>query len=318
MTVDQDDPPPPPFPGVPIGDGYYLVTEEELRDATIIRPGIPDFDSEDTETVESEPINSTTILRPVDIIIFRERQSQHPTDASGCNQWAFVVDQKQALYVRGLVRSIKLSNVHKLTNATVIRRIPEPLARFVAPMLLKYRWRPSLFQVAVNHLQGNNYVPFLEGDFYPSDVFYASDAEYEAAWQHMISTLQPRDAIFTFDRRSFLSKIIALTTHGPFSHCAVYAESGLISEVVTSGTRMVPIESYKGRRYRVAVYRHYGKQPNTIDEMLAEMRAADGTPGYSYIGALGAGVRALFGRHREAFAPNSIILSGFLTFIAQA
>jgi hypothetical protein len=104
----------------------------------------------------------------------------------------------------------------------------------------------------------------------------------------------------------------------PFSHVAVYAGDGIISEIVTSGMRMVPLEIYKGRRYRVAAYRHYGKLPNTTEEMLAEMRATDGRPGYSYLGAIHAGLKAFVGRHRESATPNSLVLGGLLTFIAQA
>lgn len=306
-----------PFPGTPLGGGYYLLTDEQLRGAMIIRPGIPDPNHKDMVEAPTEPITSTTELRPVDIVLFYDERSSHSVD-NGLNQWAFVVDSDRALYVRGGVHSIKLDKVRKLPNAIVVRRFPPPLAPYIAKMLLRCRWRPMWFQTAVNHLQGNNFVPFLEGSFYPPDPVYSSDEEYEEAWQHMVSMLEPRDGIFTFDRRSLISKVIALTTHGPFSHCATYASDGIISEIVTSGTRMVPIETYKGRHFRVAAYRHYGTQPNTVEEMLAEMRAEDGRPGYSYAGALGAGLRALFGRHRDAYAPNSLILSGFITFIAQA
>jgi hypothetical protein len=306
-----------PFPGTPLGNGYYLVNEEQMKDFTFIRPGIVDLEADDIESAPQEPITPSTKLSPVDVIIFHEKGSQYPVDESGCNQWAFVVDEKEALYVRGRVRSIPLSKVHKLENAIVVHRIPEPLAKFVAPMLLRYRWRPSMFQVAINHLQGNNYAPFIYRDFFPPEPNYESDEEYELAWDHMVSMLEPRDAIFTFDRRSPISKLIAKVTHGPFSHCAVYAGDGTISEIVTSGTRMVPIETYKGRHYRLAVFRHYGKAPNTVAEMLADMRAVDGRSGYSYLGAFGAGVKALFGNHREAMAPNSLILSGWLTFITQ-
>jgi hypothetical protein len=307
-----------PFPGVPIGDGYYIIDEKDLKDAIIMRPGIPDFDCPDSEIVSSEQITPTTSLKPVDVIIFNDKYSPYPTDESGCNQWAFVVDDKRALYVRRVVRGIKLKDAHKLKNAIVIRRFPEALAPFLAPMLLRYRWRPSMFQVAINHLQMNQFLPFINGSFFPPDVTYTCNEEYDEAWRAMTSLLEPRDAIFTFDRNSIVSKIIAVTTHGPFSHCAVYAGNGVISEVVTSGTRMVPIETYKGRHYRVAAYRHYGKSPNTIEEMLQEMKATDGQTGYDYLGALKAGVKALFGRHQDAYTPNSHILSGYLTFIAQA
>ena len=211
----------PPFPGTPVGDGFYILKPEDFEGATIFTPGIPDYDSGDFETLPHEAVTQATILKPVDVIIFFDKHSPHPVDEIDCNQWAFVVDHKQALYVRGgWVRSIKLADAHKLPNAIVIKRFGEPLTQYLAPMLLKYRWRPMWFQIAVNHLQVNNLAPFLYGEFFPPDQTYANDEEYQAAWQDMVSMLEPRDGIFTFDRHSAISKIISLGTHGPFSHCA--------------------------------------------------------------------------------------------------
>jgi len=318
MAAPPNDPkskPKPPFV-ILTDENIKEVTEEDLKDALILQAGVPDA-GPDQVTVPSERIEKSTELRPVDVILFYERRSQHPVDETGCNQWAFVVDANRALYVRGYVRSINLSEIYLLQNATVVRRIPEALAIHVATLLLKYRWRPSMFQVAVNHLQANNYRPFIEGYFFPSDVSYANDAEYEAAWQRMISKLAPPDAICTFDRTSIMSTLIAWGTHGPFSHCGIYIGGGEIAEVVTSGTRIAPIETYKGRKFRVAVYRHYGKAANSVDEMIAEAKATAGQPGYDYRGAFLAGIKALFGQHHKTAAPNSMILWGFLTFITQ-
>lgn len=313
-----DEPNKEPFPGIPLGDGRYLLTEEELKDFTILRPGLPDYGSPEMTTLPVENIMEDTVLAPVDIVLFYDRRSHYPIDESGCNQWAFVVDENKALYLRGLVHELKLKDIPELPNAKVVRRIPDALMPFVAPMLLRYRWRPWMFRVCINFLQGNNYVPFLEGAFFPPEPVYANDQEYEEAWERMVNMLEPRDGILTFDRQSLISKIIAITTHGPFSHAATYAGDGIISEIVTSGTQMVPLNIYKSRRYRVAAYRHYGKLPNTTEEMIAEMRAEDGRPGYSYLGAIHAGLLAFVGKHREAHTPNSLVLGGLITFIAQA
>jgi hypothetical protein len=307
----------PTFPGKPLGNGYNEVTAEEMKDWVVFRPEIPDPDG-DTGELPHERVKKSTTFSLLDIIIFFDWASTSPVDASGCNQWAFVVDENQALYIRGKVRSVPLGDVHKLDNATVIHRIPEALGKLVAPILLKYKNNPMMFQIVINHMQCNNFVPIIFDEFFPPDVRYATNEEYEAAWQQMVASLEPRDLIFTFNRKSFVSKIIATFTHGPFSHCAVHAEDGVISEIVTSGTRMVHIDIYKGREFRVAVFRHYGKAPDAKEEMLARMRAEDGRSGYSYFGAIQAGLRAYLGNHIDAMAPNSIILSGALSFIAQA
>jgi hypothetical protein len=307
-----------PFPGKPLGDGLYEISDEELKNWTIFRPGIPHHHEDESSTLPSERVTKDTQFALMDIIIFFDWVSLTPVDESGCNQWAFVVNDKEALYIRGKVHSITLSEAYKLDSVTVIHRFPVEVAKFIAPFLLKYRNNLMMFQICVNHLQCNNLAPFIYGGFFPPDTSYESDEEYEQAWQHLIGSLQPRDAIFTFDRRSLLSKAIAKFTHGPFSHCAVYAGEGIIHEIVTSGTRMISIDVYKGRHYRVAVYRHYGKPPDTVEEMLEGMRREDGRTGYSYFGALLAGIKAFRGKHVEAMAPNSLILAGPLAFITQA
>lgn len=296
---------------------FYEITEEELNSATIFVPGLPDPD--DVSAVSHESLTAETTFSLMDIVIFFDWQSHNEVDSTQCNQWAFVVDDKQALYIRGKVHSLPLTEIHKLDYATVIHRIPEALATLVAPVLLKFRNNPMMFQVVVNHMFCNNYGPIIEQEFFPPDVKnYACDVDYNVAWNRLVSVLEPRDIIFTYDRKSVISRLIAHLTHGPFSHCAVHAENGVIWEIVTSGTRMVNIEVYRGRQFRVAVYRHYGKAPDTIEEMLSRMKASDGQPGYSYYGAIRAGIKAYFGRHVEAMTPNSLILTGALTFVAQA
>lgn len=307
-----------PFPGIPLGDGLYQMTDEDMKEAILFRPGMPNFDSSDNVTAPSELITVDTVLKPVDVIIFYDDLSRNPVDG-GYNQWAFVVDDQQALFSRLFVHSIKLRDLRKNLNAVVIRRIPEGLAPMIANFLLRHRWRPALFKAAINFLQCTNYMPFIEGQFFPDDVSYDTDDQYERAWQRMVASLQPHDPIFTFDRTSHLSKLIAMVTHGPFSHVATYKEDGNIWEIVTSGARIVPLDTYKDRhRYRVAAYRHLGFEPTSREQQAAEMNADVGNVKYGYLGALGAGIKSYFGMHREAASPNGLILSGPLVFIAQA
>jgi hypothetical protein len=305
-----------PFPGKPLGYGVYEVSEEDLKDAVLFRPGSPNF--EEMEVAPHERITEQTVLKPVDVVIFYDRFSSHPL-SGGCNQWAFVVDDKRALFSRAIVHSISLSKLRKKPNAIAIRRIPEDFAAVVAQFLIRYRWRPPLFKAAINHLQCTNYTPFLTGKFFPDDVSYASDEEYEAAWQKMVASLQPHDAIFTYDRTHPMSKVIAKVTHGPFSHVATYIGDGKIWEIVTSGARIAPLETYKDRHhYRVAAYRHYGFEETPRDQQLVEMQEMVGNIDYGYIGAIGGGLMSYFGNHRDSATPNGLILSGPLFYIGQA
>jgi hypothetical protein len=154
----------PPFPGKPLGNGYYEVTEEEMKDWVLFRPELPDPDG-DTGELPHERVKKSTTFSLLDIIIFFDWASTSPVDDSGCNQWAFVVDENQALYIRGKVRSVPLGDVHKLDNATVIHRIPEALGKLLAPILLKYKNNPMMFQIVINHMQCNNFVPIIFDEF---------------------------------------------------------------------------------------------------------------------------------------------------------
>jgi hypothetical protein len=315
MSTQQPDD---PFPGKPLGGGLYEVDLNALGDDYVLfRPGMVDFDAEPVGSYPNEPITSTTELNPVDIVIFYDKWSLKPL-SEGVNQWAFVVDNKRALFSRAFVHSISLDVLRKKPNATVVRRVPAQLAEPVASLLIHCRWRPALFKAASNFLQLTNYMPFIFGKFFPDDVSYEADEEYENAWRVFIERLEPHDAIFTFDRQSFLSMLIALLTHGPFSHVATYLGDGNIWEIVTSGARVVQVEVYKGRgRHRVAAYRHYGHEKKDRATQKAELMQLVSNVRYGYFGALLAGFKSYFGFHRESATPNGIVLSGPLLFIGQ-
>jgi hypothetical protein len=121
----------PPFPGKPLGGGYYEISEEDLKDWTLFRPGIQHPD-DPFDILPHEGVTKNTRFALLDIIIFFDWASTHPVDEGGRYQWAFVVDDYHALYIRGKVHSIALSDIHKMDSPTVIHRIPEALAKLVA------------------------------------------------------------------------------------------------------------------------------------------------------------------------------------------
>src|ERR1700722_6471636 len=87
---------------------------------------------------------------------------------------------------------------------SLLRAFPPATAELIAPALLRYRNNKMMFQVVVNHLFFNNLTPVIAQQFFPPDVTYRSDAEYKQAWPRLTSVLEPRDAIFTFDRTSLM------------------------------------------------------------------------------------------------------------------
>jgi hypothetical protein len=69
-----------------------------------------------------------------------------------------------------------------------------------------------------------------------------------------------------------------------------------MAEVDTAGSQIVPIESYKGRHYRVAAYRVYGLPDGGFEKSIEKAREQAGKIGYNYFGAFKAGIRTLFGK----------------------
>src|ERR1700730_10286033 len=231
--------------------GDVILTNDDVQDVVIIRPGLQNPDDPNRVVIKPEQVTPRSDLKPLDIVLFYDKHSKIPVQ-EGVNQQAFVVDDKRGLYIREMVHSISLSELRKKPEALVVRGVPEPVAPFVAKMLLRYRWRPTMFRFATNFIRAHNYGPFIMGNLFPPDTSYDSDEEYQVAWQRFTSILEPSDYLLTFDRTSLLSKIIARGTHGPFSHIAHYIGDAKLWEVVTSGTRIVPLETYRGPQYRVA------------------------------------------------------------------
>jgi hypothetical protein len=165
-------------------------------------------------------------------------------------------------------------------------------------------------------MQETNFEIFLRGTLFPRAPQYFSDEGYEKAWLDMVSQLQPRDMIFTARLDGRVSRLIAWSTGGPFSHVGVYLGDGEMWEIVTSGERVVPISTYKGREFRTAVYRTFFPPPKPWAEALKEMQGRG--IGYDYLGAIQHGVRSFFGEHDDSQAPNSLIYQGRLALIAQA
>lgn len=171
-------------------------------------------------------------------------------------------------------------------------------------------------------MREENLQPLIAGNFFPDRPTYRTGDEYEAAWRRLKVSLEPADFIFTTDLNSRLSRFIAWSTDGAWSHAAIHVGRGAIWESVTSGIRRNgPIELYKGQRYWVAAYRHCDalKRPRTEEEVAAAVRAHRFKPNaYNYRGALNFGWRAFRGDHSHALTPNSTVLQGHLVLVAHA
>lgn len=164
-------------------------------------------------------------------------------------------------------------------------------------------------------------LPFLiTGQIFPDPPVYRNDAEYLSAWDKLTARLLPLDTIFTRDNESKLSRFIAWSTHGPWSHVATHAANGEIWESVTGGIRNVSIDVYKGRRYRVGAYRHIEllDKPMTAERAIETVSSHRFRPNaYNYVQAIRYGARSFFGDHSHALVPNSMLYQGIYVLIAQ-
>jgi hypothetical protein len=237
------------------------------------------------------------------------------------NRVAVVVGEEGALFVaRNKIKvrrvfSIPLDQILSLPNATIGQSTHAEHAALIARYFIANAGRPSQFEAGMNALYHGNMRLFEVGSLFPPKPIYQNDQDYDVAWSLMKDQLEAADCIFTTDLNHPVSRFIAWATHGPWSHCAFHLGSGLISESTLSGIREGPIEMYKGRQYRVAIYRHV--QAGMKRNFIPSARKNWG-PGYNYPQALKHGLISFLGNHNASMAPNSWIFHGDLVFIGQA
>jgi len=267
-------------------------------------------------------------VRPADILIFYDKRFPADPDTGidkvPLNRVAVVVGERGALSIgRGVfgrrVELLPLQAIRTLPNLQ-IRRPTHGYTDEVARYFRRHTHRPAHFEAGLRAVREENLEPLIAGEFFPDRPTYRTDDEYEAAWRRLTADLKPADFIFTTDLDSRLSRLIAWSTDGAWSHAAIYVGRGEIWESVTSGIRNGPIELYKGQRYWVGAYRHCNalKKPSTLEEVEAAVRSHQFRPNaYNCRGALKFGWKAFRGDHSHALTPNSTVLQGNLVLVAH-
>lgn len=278
---------------------------------------------------EKRAAMAALIVEPADIVIFYDKDfPAEPTigvEEPQVNRVAVVVDERGALSIgRGFlgrrVELLPLQAIPALPNVH-IRRLALGHSDEIAQFFLRHAHRPAHFEAGLQALHEENLQPLLAGGFFPTRPIYRTDDEHEAAWDHLKANLKPMDFIFTIDLNSRLSRFIAWSTDGTWSHAALHVGRGEIWESITSGIRNGPIELYKGRRYWVAAYRHCDviKKPRTEQEVEAAVHGHRfRSNAYNYRGALKYGWKAFRGDHSDGLTPNSTVLQGNLVLVAHA
>jgi hypothetical protein len=131
-------------------------------------------------------------------------------------------------------------------------------------------------------------------------------------WNQLTLLIRKGDALFTFDTKSFFSKVITLVDNGPWSHTAICTGEGTVIEAITSGVQERALEVYAHPRYRVGLYRPIGL--HAPEQSLEFLRAQIGKP-YAYSKAAIAGLQKLLNRRRFAPTPNDLAVSRHLSLI---
>ena len=243
-----------------------------------------------------------------DVVLFLDAETSQAPDHSGANQVGIVDTQRQVLFCRArTVVARDLGSVR--AHATQVLRLREPEYRNrVLAYFNNHRGHYRLFLTGLRALQVGNLFLFDTPSPMPSARTFHSYKDFESSWDTLELSAQVGDAIFTFDRRSTISRIIAWIDQGAWSHVAVYVGDGLIQEAVAAGVVRRELRTYRDARFHVGLYRFY--QP--IRDSAAALHYADTTLGmkYNYWGAVALGVATLLHRRTRERTPNGIIYGG--------
>lgn len=271
-------------------------------------------------------------ISPGDIILFFDKRlpadPKERGDQPSLNRVGVIINEAYALSINQLlgtryIERMPVAKLQELANLTLRRCDPPEFGNAIAAFFRNHRRKVAQFDAGLRSLFYGNMQPFAEGRVYPTRPSYPNDASYQASWRYLISQLQPMDMLFTIDRSSLLSRFIAWSTHGPWSHVALYVGEGEISESTTSGLRTCSIEVYHSRRYWIGAYRRIEAfaDPKPLEEARSAVVAScrQFKPNrYNYAAAIWHGARAFLGRYEDNLVPNCQMLHGQFVRIAQA
>ena len=177
-------------------------------------------------------------MGPGDLILFYDNHFP-PDPGSGTKEEpavyrvAVVVDERRALFLgRGLFgRRVERLPFGLMSTENNVRLRGSPYVEHgdaIANYFKKEIHRPAHFEAGLGALFFNNLQPFITGQLFPTRPIYKTDDEYDAAWFHLKANLRPFDTIFFTNTSHMLSKFIALSTHGPWSHTVIHVNDGVI------------------------------------------------------------------------------------------
>jgi hypothetical protein len=207
---------------------------------------------------------------------------------------------KPATLLSGIVIYPRRSRIARTSIEAVIRRhhrlidiSNHPRATQIEALFTNNVINNTLYVAAMQQM-GNANSPFWNNPIKIPILSPISPEEHETRWRKFVAALQKGDAIFTFDTKSIVSRIITHLDQGAWSHVGTYVGDGRIVEAITLGVVERSIEAYHDRRYRLGIYRLPDASPQQIDSMIAFYRSTVGER-YSYRKVLLLGIRLALG-----------------------
>jgi cell wall-associated NlpC family hydrolase len=228
------------------------------------------------------------------VVVFkRKRDPWHPTDASGFSKTGYVTNSGIVIYPR---RSrIARTSIEAVTRRhhRLIDISNHPRAAQIEALFTNNVINNTLYVEAMQQI-GNPNSPFWNNPIKIPILSPIAPEERETRWRKFVAALQKGDAIFTFDTKSIVSRIITHLDQGTWSHVGTYVGDGRVVEAITLGVVERSIEAYHDTRYRLGIYRLPGASPQQIDSMIALCRSTIGDR-YSYRKVLLLGIRLTLG-----------------------
>lgn len=248
------------------------------------------------------------------IIIFRDADRSRPVDQTGYNKIGIITANGTAVFQhrRRIVRVPE-------ANIELFPQYRQPLPPELDRALVDQFFLENYPSVDLFHL-GLHKVLKRESHYFMRPLRLPMHDEIDGKthadrWRVLEASAQRFDLLFTFDTRSWTSRLISLIDNGPWSHVAIVTGDGTVIEATTSGIREDSISMYSARRFRLGLYRVEGGIQNP-DAGITWARSKIGKE-YSYKKAAISGLQKMLSIPRWIPTPNDSASSEYQTLICR-
>jgi hypothetical protein len=118
-------------------------------------------------------------------------------------------------------------------------------------------------------------------------------SERRARWKNALALVEPCDLVQVFDESSVVSRLIARVDRGCWSHSAGYLGEGKVTEAITSGVTIRPLEVYNRSSIRLGIYRIEGVTSENAEAARKWSQEQVGK-GYGWSSVIRSGIEKIF------------------------